>query len=1160
MLNNYYKVGGSLNANHRTYVIRKADTQIFALLQAGEYCFVFNSRQMGKSSLRVQTIKKLKVLGYKCASIDLTILGSHISPEKWYKGFANQLLSSLEIDDLDFYNWWSQHESWTDVQKLNLFFEYVLNLFNTKIVIFIDEIDTLIKSDFKDDFFSLIRACYNLRAESAKYENLTFCLLGVATPGDLIQQRERTPFNIGTSIELTGFTFSEAKDALIPGLANKVEYPEAVLQDVLAWTGGQPFLTQKLCNLIVQETLNYELNVNDLVHQYIIENWEAQDEPEHLRTIRDRLLRNEQKAGRLLGLYQQVLYSETGEILTNSPEETELRLSGLVVKQDGYLKVYNPIYEAIFNRDWVRQELDQLRPYSEAINNWINAQYEPSFLLRGKALETALSWAVGKNLTNTDYEFFQQSQKAATELQITVNQQLTQASQKLRKANQTAKQKLASANKKAKYILWISASIASILILFSVIIGQNQLQTAKEATRLTQIGYNATQQFQSKQLEALILAMQAGQDLKKLVSNQSSLEEYQTITPLSALLNIFANINEFNQFDTEQTGLDSISFSPNGQIIASGSDSGIVKLWQSNGKFITTLKGHQNKINSISFSPDSQVIASASQHGNIKLWHRDGSLTKTISAHSIGVVSAIFTADNNLVSTSKDGKIKFWTLNGNLTKTISLKNPDVTSLATSEDGKTIAVGNEHGNIEIWHSDGSFITSLSGHKGWITSISFSPDGQMIASGSDDKTIKLWQLNGNLINTVQGHTARINTVNFSPDGKLLASGSSDQTVKLWQLNGTLVNTFIGHSDSVASVTWNRDGKTIASASSDGMIKIWKLNPNIFPTFTVNQAAINTLNFSRDGQTIATGSVDGIVKLWKRDGTLLTNLEVHPGSINTISFSQDGKTIAVGTDQQIAKLWRRDGTLINTLTVPEVGVTNFSFSSDNQTIAVGTDQGNIQLWRWDGKLLHTMNGHKNWVTSVAFSPNDKIIASGGDDGIIKLWQTNGTLITTLSGHRKEIKSISFSYDNQILASGSTDQTIKLWRLDGTLIATLTGHNGAVNSVNFSYDNEIVVSGSQDQTIKVWKKDGTPMTTLSGHSSAVPSVNFIPNSQLIASASKDSKVILWSWNLDDLLIRGCQWLQNYFVTHPQDYPSINHFCRRGNNFSARRYANVNS
>ncbi|WP_414755616.1 AAA-like domain-containing protein [Anabaena sp. CCY 9910] len=1160
---NYYKVGGSLNANHRTYVSRKADAQIFQLLKTGEYCFVFNSRQMGKSSLRVQAIKKFRAIGIKCASIDLTILGGHVSPEKWYKGFANQLLTSLEIDDIDFNSWWLQHDSWTDVQRLNLLFEsLVLNKLSANIIIFIDEIDTLLKTEFKDDFFALIRACYNQRAESPKYERLTFCLLGVATPGDLIKERERTPFNIGSSIELTGFSFVEAKEALIPGLADTVEHPEVVLQDVLHWTGGQPFLTQKLCSLIAQERTNSCLNVNELVNKYIINNWETQDEPEHLRTIRDRLLRNEQKASRLLGLYQQVLHPGVRVIVDSSQEQTELRLSGLVVKKDNYLKVYNPIYQAVFNQNWIEQELDKLRPYSEAINNWLNSQQEPSCLLQGKALDEALTWAVGKNLSNTDYEFLQSSQKITTELQIEANHKLTEVNQKLADANEIARQKLnetnergkqqlAKANQKAMYIICLGGIIATILVL----VGQNILHKAEEAKRLTQVGYNTEQQFKSKQFEALLSAMKAVQDLKPLVYNKSSLGEYQTTTPLSALLNILVNIHEYNQFDIGQKiNGGAVSFSPDGELIAFTNDDrtidnndGTFKLWNRDGTPIKTLSGHKKRVKSLSLSHDSQFIASASDDGTIKLWKRDGTLIKTLVGHQRSVVSVSFSSDNTIVSASIDGTIKLWQLNGNLITTIPVQMQSLTTTAAiSPNGEIIAVGSEEGNIELWNRNGTFIKTLSGNKGWLTSVTFSPDGETIAAAivtDNVGTIKLWKLNDNLVKPIEWHTDRINTVRFSPNSKFIASGSSNQTIKLWQLDGTLItliNTFVGHSDSVTSINFNPDGKAIASVDRDGKIKLWRWDIPQVTKLNGHQNEIGSITFNTQANVIAT-SGNGTIKLWQQNGSLVETLQGYKGLKNDLGFSPDGKTIVAGMNQGTAKLWRWDSKQIKTLPAFKEWLTNVSFSPDGKIIAFGTSQGNIQIWKQGTPTLissPSKDSHKNFVTSIAFSPDGKTIASGGDsdDRTIKLWHIDGTLITTLNGHRKEINSISFSPDGEIIASASADQTIKLWQRNGKPITTLTGHNNSVTSVSFSTDpdGKILASGSYDTTIKLWKRDGTPITTLTGHSKPVTSLIFSPDGKTIVSASEDGKVILWNLDLDHLLAQGCQWLQDYFVTHP--------------------------
>jgi hypothetical protein len=271
---------------------------------------------MGKSSLEVRIRKRLEAEGYACALIDLTQIGTQqVSANQWYATLAHQLASSFDLD-CDLADWWQERQILTPLARLSSFIEtLLLEQIEQPILIVIDEIDSVLSLDFPtDDFFAFIRACYNQRPEHPAYERLTFLLIGVATPSDLIADKERTPFNLGQAIELHGFKLAEAQP-LIPGLAASAAQPQVALAEILRWTGGQPFLTQKLCRLLTSQAPipdgEEQAAIASLVQSQILTDWDAQDNPDHLKTIARRICEKD-RAGRLLQLYQQVWHYEGG--------------------------------------------------------------------------------------------------------------------------------------------------------------------------------------------------------------------------------------------------------------------------------------------------------------------------------------------------------------------------------------------------------------------------------------------------------------------------------------------------------------------------------------------------------------------------------------------------------------------------------------------------------------------------------------------------------------------------------------------------------------------------------------------------------------------------------------------------------------------------------
>jgi len=436
MTNHRYQVGGSLAQDDTNYVERSADYLIYEGLVAGDFCYVLSSRQMGKSSLLVRTKYRLEALSISCTAIDLTGIGSdNITADQWYQGIISQLYLGFNlISKINFKRWWQEQENISPIQKLNNFIKDILLVYfdNCRIVILIDEIDSIFALPFStDDFFTFIRFCYNQRAIAPQYKRLTFAIFGVANPSFLIQDKQRTPFNIGRAIKLTGFTLERAL-SLTAGFNLTLSESKSVLQDILWWTGGQPFLTQKLCQLVAKDLeaqKSNNISLSRIIKEKIVDRWEIQDEPEHLRTINNRLLYSNLSTVRLLDIYQQIL-KEGCVGCDNSHEQVELLLSGLVTEDRGYLVVKNPIYQQIFDLAWVEQHLITLRPYATQLKAWLEDGQRKDRLLNHTSLHQALVWAQNKQLADIDYQFLSASQ---TSVKNQVEQQLNQ--EQIAKAN-----------------------------------------------------------------------------------------------------------------------------------------------------------------------------------------------------------------------------------------------------------------------------------------------------------------------------------------------------------------------------------------------------------------------------------------------------------------------------------------------------------------------------------------------------------------------------------------------------------------------------------------------------------------------------------------------------------------------------------------------------
>ncbi len=1112
--NDFYVTGGSLRPDTPSYVRRRADDELYEGLRAGEFCYVLTSRQMGKSSLMVRTALRLRADGDRAAVIAFTSVGQNLAAEQWYYGLLDLLGEQLGLEEaLD--RFWEEHHRIGPLQRFMAALREVALAEETtedgrrrtaqgripdssvlrppssvhRLVIFMDEIDVVRGLPFAtDELFAAIRECYNRRAEDPAFERLTFCLMGVAAPTDLIRDTRLTPFNIGRRIELDDFTEEEAAP-LARGLEGSERHGCAsrLLARVLYWTGGHPYLTQRLCLAVSEDSgVNTKQGVDRLVQGLFLSH-RASERDDNLLFIRERILHSEVDLASLLDVYLRV---RTGKRVRDDDTNAlvgVLRLSGIVRVRHGVLRVRNRIYERVFSPQWVQTHM----PDAETRRQ--RTAYRRG-IARASGVYGALL-AVMLGLT-----WYALLQKRASDSNATLANRAEQSARAqaaaLRRQSYVADMSLIQRD-------WDDGRYVDV---------QNLL---KETESYEGCGFEWGYWNHVMPRERVSLHP-AG-----VPSATISSDGRFTVTSEGAgavKLWDLKTGREVLSVKLPGASLDAVALSADGRRILAG-DRRNVNLWDArDGRLLRILKpsdGSARHVNALAISADHRRVAALYGDKRASIWDtrsgkellhfpitgdvREGGLWSvalsadgrrlvtpgmearvwdaatgrliqrfrghtpaTGAAYTIWAVAC--SGDGSRVLTAgSDGKAKAWDARtGRELRTLS--DPDAgscMSVALSADGRRIVTGYSNGIARVWDAQtGRELQKLVGPPVSVIFASVSADGKRIVTGSfgdnaNRGSVNVWDAEEDRHFTLlHANAGKVAAIAYSPTpGRLVATAHYDHTARIWDSRtGRQLRVLRGHTSQIHFVAFSPDGARLVTAGEDGTARVWEVQTGREILRLLGHAGpVYCAAYSPDGNSIATSSLDHTARIWDaRTGRERLRLQGEANAeIYWLAWSPDGVHIATSGVHHGVRLWdARTGR--EALRVrprePSLGMPDNAsqgmpaFSPDGSRLITGYyyphsgTAGDVAVWdARTGRRILVLHGHANNPIYFAFSPDQRRIATGGNDNAVKIWDADtGVELLTLRGHTGVVQGLAFSPDGLTLATCSWDGTARLWRAD--------------------------------------------------------------------------------------------------------------------------------
>jgi WD40 repeat protein len=474
------------------------------------------------------------------------------------------------------------------------------------------------------------------------------------------------------------------------------------------------------------------------------------------------------------------------------------------------------------------------------------------------------------------------------------------------------------------------------------------------------------------------------------------------------------------------------ALSPDGSILATGSFTGTIRLWNcATGKVIKILPEYKpsSDVRSLAFSPDGKTLASGDEDTIVKLWNVGtgkleyaAKLSSGWSDYSIKGITSVTYSQNGTVFASTVQNVTFLNGDSNWTRISYSSDIGIWAFAVSSDESKLAICKYRGALDLWDlqfksviraipaysindvvfmpdsPDGMKLLTAGeilslwdartgdrkktyGDSGIICCVAISSDASQILSGFGRDAILYDAYTGKKTMTFSGHTDTVVDAGFSSDNKKIFTRSTDNTVRLWDVNtGKTVQTFIGHTPEPSVMAFSPDGQKIFSGSiaSGYSARMWNAaTGNLICTFSGHTDMIRSAAFSSNGEKVITGSMDSTARLWDANtGDLIKIFRGHTGGVNSVAFSPDGESVLTGSNDKTARLWNSKSgisTMIFSEDTAEIKYT--AFFPNGEKILTCSRYGTVRIWNaGDGSIINTKQRRWDSLFTVAVLPDNE------------------------------------------------------------------------------------------------------------------------------------------------------------------------------------------